>query len=263
GDRWHGERLVLEADEIAGVVAAHELDHPETGERDRAVAAALLGPQIDARGRSLERDHRHVIPRHMERLEGIQPFGDDRAPACTFGRVKIDARHAVVRRLEIRAEPDRIVTWESLAESLLPLGDDAQTALRRLTIEQIQVAPCPSLEGVEQDPPSVWRRARPDDVLLRTALTEDGLVAGRVVAKSMEPHPAVVVLVTGGDRSRSRVRGVVETVAGPRHGRTLRMRNALRELATGRDLDHVQRGHLIAAARQSVGDVARVGRWKV
>ena len=47
-DRWNGERLELEADEVAGVVAAHELDHPEAGERDLAVVAAIIGPEIHA-----------------------------------------------------------------------------------------------------------------------------------------------------------------------------------------------------------------------
>ena len=132
-----------------------------------------------------------------------------------------------------------------------------------MAIEQIEVASRPTLERVEQDPPSVGRRARPHDVLFRTALAEHRLVASGVVAKPVEPHPAVVMLVAGRDRSRGRIRGVIETLARPRDGRTLRMRNALGQLAAGRDLDDVERRHLVATTGQSVGDVARVVRWKV
>ena len=47
-DRRNGERLVGEADEVADVVAAHEFDHTEAGQSDRAVVMTVFRPQVDA-----------------------------------------------------------------------------------------------------------------------------------------------------------------------------------------------------------------------
>ena len=127
-------------------------------------------------------------------------------------------------------------------------------------IQQIEVALRPAFEGAEEDPAPVGGRGDVDDVLLRPFLSKDEPIPRGVVAEAVVADPAVVVLVTRRHRSGRRMDGVVETAGHPRDRAPPRMRDPVGEVTPSRGLQHMQRRHLVAAARKAVRDVPRVRR---
>ena len=127
-------------------------------------------------------------------------------------------------------------------------------------IEDVEIGAHPALVRGEQHPPARGRHRDGVDVFLRPGFAEHELVSRRVLAKMMEADAAVVVLVAGRDGARSGMAAVVEAAIDPRDGRALRVRDALAEIAAGRDFGDPERRELVAAARESVRDVARVRR---
>jgi len=127
-------------------------------------------------------------------------------------------------------------------------------------IQEVQIALRPSHERGQEDPPAIRRRRYAEDVLLRPALAEDEVVLRRILAETVETDPAVVVLVTGGYRSRCGMDRVVEAAVHPRDRASLGVRDPVRQHATGRGLDDRERGHLVTAARKAVRNVASVRR---
>src|SRR5438132_11125653 len=131
-----------------------------------------------------------------------------------------------------------------------------------LAIQKIQIALRPAHERDEDDRPAVRRCRDAEDVLLGTPLAEDELIARGIGAQTVEANAPVVVLVGGGHGSRRGMNCVVEpaVAAYPRDRASLGLRDPVCEWRAGRGLDHEERRHLVAAARESVRDAASLRR---
>ena len=233
-------------------------DRAAPGKHDLADLRAIRGPERDPRGRSGEREDGDPVARHREALDDVVALRDDRAPRLRPRVRGVHAHDPVVRRADVRAQPQRVVERDSARDPVAALLH--HPAFAGPPVEEVQVVAAPADPRTEEDPAAVGRGRDVGDVLLCPALPEDERVALVRVAEDVGPHAPVVLLVTRRDGAFRGMARVVEAAVDPRHRGALRIRDALREIAVARDVAHAERRHLVAAARQTVRDVAPVVR---